>query len=127
MKKAFYLICLSAMLTPALVWATDGNEQAHKGPNAAVRKYVKEQVMPVLIQKRQQFDRELSTAEKNEITECRAALKQLRADNHDWKKPTQNNNTTDNTYYGQEHKSNPEFEQRKAIMERLKAIADKHS
>jgi hypothetical protein len=91
MKKAFYLICLSAMLTPALVWATDGNEQAHKGPNAAVRKYVKEQVMPVLIQKRQQFDRELSTAEKNEITEDRAALKQLRLQHKGQARPEQKN------------------------------------
>ena len=130
MKKTFYLICLSAMLAPALVSANNGTEQAHKEPNAAVRKYVKEQVMPVLIQKRQQFDRELNTAEKAEISDCRAALKQLHLKRKDQARPEQKNANIDDMYYGQqrsEQKANPEFEQRKAVMERLQALAEKHS
>jgi hypothetical protein len=130
MKKAFYFICLSALLLPTQIWANDGTEHAHKGPNAAVRKYVKEQVMPVLIQKRQQFDKELNTTEKNEITECRAALKQLRQQHKNEARPEQKNAGSDDMYYGQqrpEHKASPEFEQRKAIMEKLQTIAEKHS
>jgi hypothetical protein len=83
--------------------------------------------MPVLVQKRQQFDLELTATERTEIADCRAALKQLQSQHHDWKKQGENEATQDNHYYGQKHESNPEFEQHKAIMKRLEAIAEKHS
>ena len=76
MKPLVYIFFM-VMLVPVLSRASDGN-QTHKGPNAEVHKYIKEQVMPVLIQKRQQFDAELNSSEKAEITQCRASLQQLR-------------------------------------------------
>ena len=130
MKKVFYLLYISALFLPFAVRANDGNEQIHKGPNAAVKKYIKEQIMPVLIQKRQQFDRELSAAEKNEISACKAALKQLQNLHRDWKhndRPTTGDNLPAPDADVTEKASNPEFAQHKAIMERLQAIADKHS
>lgn len=129
MKKAFYLIFFSALLAPVSGWATDGTAPAQHGPNTAVKKYIKETVMPVLIQKRQQFDRELSAAEKTEIADCRAALKQLQNLHHDWKHKTkgEGDNIPAPGYENGGRNSNPAFAQRKAIMERLLAIADKHS
>jgi hypothetical protein len=127
MKKIFHLICFSVLLLSASAQTDEVTSHPHKGANAAVRKYVKDQVMPVLLQKRQQFDHELTTAEKTEIADCRSSLKQLKGQHHNWKKHESNNGASDDTYYGQEHKTNPEFEQRKAIMQRLEVIADKHS
>jgi type IX secretion system substrate protein len=127
MKKVFHLICFSALLLSASAQTDVVTGHPHKGPNTAVRKYVKDQIMPVLLQKRQQFDHELSVTEKTEIADCRAALKQLESQHHSWKKPDPKTGTSDDTYYGQEHKANPGLEQHKAIMQRLQVIADKHS
>ena len=129
MKKIFYFVCLSALLLPAGLWASDDTAPAHKGPNAAVKKYIKETVMPVLIQKRQQFDRELSATEKNEIAECKAALKQLQNQHQQWNhdRKAEGDNKPAPDYNNAGHAQNPQFAQRKAIMERLQAITDKHS
>ena len=127
MKKAIYLVCVIALIAPFIVWAADGNDNHHRAPNGAVHKYIKEQVMPVLLQKRQQFDAELNSAEKAEIADCWALLKQLHSEHHDWKGEGAKGDSPDNEYYGQKHEANPRFEQHKAIMKRLQAIADKHS
>ena len=125
MKPLVYIFFM-VMLVPVLSRASDGN-QTHKGPNAEVHKYIKEQVMPVLIQKRQQFDAELNSSEKAEITQCRASLQQLRNQHKDWTKQDPKDPSPDNKFYGEKHAPNPDFEQRKSIMQRLQAIADQHS
>jgi len=126
MKKIFTLVCITAFILPALVSANDGTGHGHVGLNSAVRKYVKEQILPVLIQKRQVFDRELSSDEKAEIADCRTALKQLHSEHHGWQKPDANA-ASPNNQIGSQKRDNPEFEQRKAIMQRVQVIAEKHS
>ena len=127
MKRIFHIAAFATLLLPGLVFAHQGGEQMHGGPNKAVGKYIKEQIMPVLLQKRQQFDAELNVSEKAEIADCRAALKQLETQHHEQRIAEKSEGSQHNHYYGDDHHANPEFAQHKAIIQRLEAIADKHS
>jgi hypothetical protein len=118
MKKMLPFIALIGVLVTA--FAQQGFDGfGHHAKNPAVKKYLKENVMPVLHQKRMILERELSSTEKNEIAECRTALKQLREQH----KEEFENKQGDNKAYGENSEMH---KQHKEIMQRLQAIADKH-
>ena len=127
MKNTFYTLLLAAIMVPSIMFAHQEGGHDHKSANPAVRKYIKEQVMPVLLQKRQAFDRELTSGEKAEIEACRVAMKQLKEQHATGKEHGTNVTKDEDVYYGQKREADPAFEQRKSIMQRLQVIADKHS
>jgi hypothetical protein len=76
MKKIFASICFASFLfTSSLLMARGGGGFAHSG--SPVKKYIKKNVIPVLVQKRQILEDELTPAEKASIADYRIALKKL--------------------------------------------------
>ncbi len=131
MKNLIKMSCVIAFIIPlALVAQNSSDEQMHHRPNPEVGKYIKEQIMPVLVKKRQQFDAELSAAEKKEINDCKAALKQLGPPpRREFKRPAENTTGApqDDKAFAEPPAGDQRFEQHRAIMQRLEAIVAKHS
>jgi cytochrome c556 len=129
MKKIILITFLFGILLPGIVLSSNGYSGQHHS-NAAVRKYVKEHVMPVLQQKRQILEAELTPEERTTIAECRTALKQL----HEQRKEQWSQRAPQQESVAaapREHQGNANFsqyhQQTKEIMEKLDAVAAKHS
>jgi hypothetical protein len=77
MKKIFILLGLTAFYLCSIAQEVNNNP-GHPGRfNPAVKQYVKEHVVPVLLEKRQLVEKELTTAEKSNLATYRTQLKQL--------------------------------------------------
>jgi hypothetical protein len=128
MRKALLVAWLVGMLVPGVVLCSEGYEGSHHA-NPAVKEYVKQHVMPALLQKRQLLEAELTPEEKSTIAECRATLKQL----HEQHSQEMGNGNWQEHEAGtpQQHAENPAFaaahQQMKEVMDKLETIAAKHS
>jgi hypothetical protein len=128
MKKHIFSLFFLILVVCGIMFASDGFDVNHKAANSPVHQYTKEHIMPVLLQKRQLLEKELSAAEKNEIAECRASLKQLHMQEREFmqQKPA---GISMHDYMEQNGKNHgyEMHKQTKAIMARLQTIADNHT
>jgi hypothetical protein len=124
MKSRILFTTLLTLAISAGLFSAKGFENGAQSGKHAVKQYVKEHVMPVLIQKRQLLESELSASERAEIAQHRTELKRLHQERRECleQKP---DNESRHEYM---RASDPEFhKQLKAIMEKLQTIAANHS
>lgn len=131
MKNLFPLICFVAIFLPNISFAGEGYEGLHGFRNPEVKKYIDEKVMPVLYEKRQILENELTPAEKSEIAECRSSLKTLRTKEHQLRKEIwAQKESADNAAVATDGSKEAFAEihkQQHEIMQRLQKVADMHS
>jgi hypothetical protein len=121
MKKIFLIICLLALLVPAYQLSAKGSSKSGHA-DSAVKKYVKQNVMPVLLQKRQILEAELTQEEQTTIAQYRTELKKLHAGHKQYKHggATMADTTTHTASVGSKR-------EKKEILLKLDVIAAKHN
>jgi hypothetical protein len=131
MKKLFSLICFVAMVLPGMLLAADSPDGHHGFKNPEVKKYITQNIMPVLYEKRQVLENELTPAEKTEIAECRTALATLRAQEHKLRKERWAAKQADEKISPESTDTKDAFaeirKQQHEIMLRVEKVADMHS
>lgn len=127
MKEHILSLCLLTLFTYGRMFSSNGTDGNQKPVRSAVRQYAKERILPVLTQKRQELEKELTPAEKSEIAECRAGLRRIREQHREFmqQKPE---GVSLRDYMEENQKNAPDLhKQMRTVMERLQTIADKHS
>ncbi|HWB65038.1 MAG TPA: T9SS type A sorting domain-containing protein, partial [Chitinophagales bacterium] len=120
-------ICMLVLTAGGGLFAFDGPNSQPKPGRSEVKQYVKEHIMPVLISKRQELEKELTPAEKTEIASCRTSMKELRQQRRDFMK-NKPEGVSMRDYMDQNRDKADAFRnQMRTIGDRLQVIAKNHS
>ena len=128
MKKQLFFLGILSLMTCGRVFSADGTPGDWQARRQAVRQYVKEHITPLILQKRQVLENELTTVEKNDIAECRASLKAINAQRRQLMELKPKDVDMHTYMEGEAHEKFTELRQQdKLVMERVEAIAANHT
>jgi len=129
MKKQWFLsmILMLAVSVLTLNAQPAKHKEGHQrptGPSPEMKKYMKENIIPVLKIQRQELEKELSKLEITKIEEIRAELKTLRQKQHDCRKEFEQSETKPTVDQRRQMRENRN--QMNALMDEVEIMAENH-